>query len=114
MVIVVQGRTIETQRELIQTLFVDSSELNKLRSENQDKLTSPTNNANPADAKPAPATPQPGQGAGSATGPASQPGLKEKMRPRSFAPTPNSTPNAPALSPHQFDAVDVRRNLRVI
>ena len=31
MVIVVQGRTIETQRQLIRALFEDSTELNRLR-----------------------------------------------------------------------------------
>ena len=49
MVIVVQGRTIETQRQLIRALFEDSTELNRLRnSTGAEKAPPPAPEVTPA------------------------------------------------------------------
>ena len=116
LVIVVQGRTIQTQRALIQTMFEDSSELNKLRQAADAEKAAPK--------QPSAHNPALGLGSGSipqnqATAPSTAPSPAPSTEP---SPSHNSAPGRHKSVPETFPtpssprpglATDVQHTLSV-
>jgi len=98
-VVVVQARTIETQRDLIRNLFADSGELRALREAQAARKNTPAGNG-PTAQLPATATPAP-QGKASAPGHAAAdpPKLERQGRRKLYFILPPSPPRKSVPSP---------------